>query len=122
MCSAGSFTSSRTRSAAATPPGSRNARTSMPLSRSVAVSPLCSVVFPAPSMPSIVISRPLLAMVRSDPIWHYDRTVLPELDRHPHARAVLAPVFGGADASHAYLFHGPGGAGKRAVARAIAAE
>jgi DNA polymerase-3 subunit delta' len=73
-------------------------------------------------MPSIVISRPLPGMVGSDPIWHYDRTVLPELDRHPHARAVLAPVLGGADASHAYLFHGPGGAGKRAVARAVAAE
>ena len=31
----------------------------------------------------------------------------------------LAP---GGKASHAYLFHGPGGAGKRAVARAMAAE
>ena len=29
---------------------------------------------------------------------------------------------GGASASHAYLFHGPGGAGKRSVARAFAAE
>ncbi len=48
--------------------------------------------------------------------------MLPELDRHPHARAVLGPVLSGAEASHAYLFHGPGGAGKRAVARAIAAE
>src|SRR5438270_11992695 len=73
-------------------------------------------------MPSIVISRPLRAIVGSDPIWHYDRTVLPELDRQPHARAVLGPVLAGADASHAYLFHGPGGAGKRAVARAVAAE
>src|SRR3954452_18789022 len=45
-------------------------------------------------------------------------TLLPGLDRHPHARAVLrldAP-------SHAYLFHGPAGAGKRDVARAFAAE
>jgi DNA polymerase-3 subunit delta' len=73
-------------------------------------------------MPSIVISRPLRAMVGSDPICHYDRNVLPELERHPHARALLAPVLDGADASHAYLFHGPGGAGKRAVARAVAAE
>ena len=48
--------------------------------------------------------------------------MLPELERHPHARAILAPVLDGADASHAYLFHGPGGAGKRAVARAVAAE
>jgi DNA polymerase-3 subunit delta' len=28
----------------------------------------------------------------------------------------------GADASHAYLFHGPGGSGKRSAARALAAE
>jgi DNA polymerase-3 subunit delta' len=49
--------------------------------------------------------------------------VLAELDRHPHARAVLEPALSaGAHASHAYLFHGPGGAGKRSVARAIAAE
>jgi DNA polymerase-3 subunit delta' len=47
--------------------------------------------------------------------------VLPELDRHPHARAVLGPVLTGGEASHAYLFHGPGGAGKRAVAREVAA-
>jgi DNA polymerase-3 subunit delta' len=52
------------------------------------------------------------------------------LDAHPHARAVLAPVWPGAAPagaaarpapSHAYLFHGPPGAGKRAVARAFAA-
>src|SRR4051812_50162657 len=44
--------------------------------------------------------------------------MLPGLEHHPHARAVLrldAP-------SHAYLFHGPAGAGKREVARAFAAE
>ena len=28
----------------------------------------------------------------------------------------------GAEPSHAYLFHGPGGAGKRSVARAVASE
>ncbi len=45
------------------------------------------------------------------------------LDRHPHARAVLAPaLLGKGRPSHAYLFHGPAGAGKRAVARALAAE
>jgi DNA polymerase III subunit delta' len=44
------------------------------------------------------------------------------VDRHPHARAVLLPaVQPGASASHAYLFHGPAGAGKRTVARAFAA-
>ncbi len=49
--------------------------------------------------------------------------MLRDLERHPHARAVLAPALEGEGrASHAYLFHGPGGAGKRSVARAIAAE
>jgi DNA polymerase-3 subunit delta' len=49
--------------------------------------------------------------------------VLAELNRHPHVRAVLAPALArGGRPSHAYLFYGPGGAGKRAVARALAAE
>jgi DNA polymerase III subunit delta' len=49
--------------------------------------------------------------------------VLVELDPHPHARAVLAPALeDDGRPSHAYLFHGPGGAGKRAVARAMASE
>src|SRR5205085_3418627 len=49
--------------------------------------------------------------------------VLAELERHPHARTVLAPALSaGGQASHAYLFHGPGGSGKRAVARALAGE
>jgi DNA polymerase III subunit delta' len=49
--------------------------------------------------------------------------MLAELERHPHARAVLAPALApGGRASHAYLFYGPGGAGKRSAARAIAAE
>jgi DNA polymerase-3 subunit delta' len=48
--------------------------------------------------------------------------MLAELDRHPQARAVLAPVLlPGGRPSHAYLFHGPGGAGKRSAARAVAA-
>ena len=48
--------------------------------------------------------------------------MLAELERHPHARAVLAPALGPHPRpSHAYLFHGPGGAGKRAAARALAA-
>ena len=49
--------------------------------------------------------------------------MLEQLDRHPHARAVLAPALSpGGRPSHAYLFHGPGGAGKRSVARAVASE
>jgi DNA polymerase III subunit delta' len=49
--------------------------------------------------------------------------VLVQLDRHPHARAILGPaLLDGGRASHAYLFHGPGGAGKREAARALAAE
>ena len=44
-------------------------------------------------------------------------------ERHPHARAVLtAALSPGGRPSHAYLFHGPAGAGKRDVARAFAAE
>jgi DNA polymerase-3 subunit delta' len=49
--------------------------------------------------------------------------VLAELERHPHARAVLGPALPPQGRpSHAYLFHGPGGSGKRAAARALAAE
>ncbi len=49
--------------------------------------------------------------------------LLAELEDHPHARAILAPALGpDGEPSHAYLFHGPGGAGKRAVARALATE
>ncbi|MHB1570471.1 MAG: hypothetical protein ACYCXW_00425 [Solirubrobacteraceae bacterium] len=49
--------------------------------------------------------------------------MLAELERHPHARAVLAPALDTPPrASHAYLFHGPGGSGKRPAARALAAK
>jgi DNA polymerase-3 subunit delta' len=48
--------------------------------------------------------------------------VLPGIERHPHARAVLTPALPPDGApSHAYLFHGPAGSGKRDVARAFAA-
>src|SRR3954468_15363907 len=107
MRSDGSLTRSRTRSAAATPPGSRRSTAS----GRAAASPAASVVLPAPSRPSIVTRG-----IGPEP---YDAIqMLPGLERHPHARAVLrldAP-------SHAYLFHGPAGAGKREVARAFGAE
>src|SRR5882672_7307437 len=47
---------------------------------------------------------------------------LPGIDVHPHARAVLAPALRAQGSpSHAYLFHGPAGTGKRSIARAFAA-
>ncbi len=47
---------------------------------------------------------------------------LPGIDAHPHALAVLGPALEGRTrASHAYLFHGPSGTGKRTIARAFAA-
>src|SRR5271157_5430680 len=45
----------------------------------------------------------------------------PGLEAHPHARAILAAALAPMGApSHAYLFHGPPGTGKRAAARAFA--
>ncbi len=48
-------------------------------------------------------------------------TALPGIDAHPHARAVLGSALPpGGSPSHAYLFHGPAGTGKREIARAFA--
>ncbi len=47
---------------------------------------------------------------------------LPGIEAHPHARAVLGSGLApGGRPSHAYLLHGPAGAGKRRIARALAA-
>jgi DNA polymerase III subunit delta' len=47
---------------------------------------------------------------------------LPGIEAHPHARAVLGPALAPAcGPSHAYLFYGPAGTGKRDTARAFAA-
>ena len=41
---------------------------------------------------------------------------------HPQARMVLSTALASGEPSHAYLFHGPAGTGKRTVARAFAVE
>jgi DNA polymerase-3 subunit delta' len=46
---------------------------------------------------------------------------LPGTEHHPHARATLGAALDGGSPSHAYLFHGPAGSGKRTAARAFAA-
>ena len=48
--------------------------------------------------------------------------VLRGTEDHAHARMVLGAALAHGDASHAYLFHGPPGTGKRTAARALAAE
>ena len=48
-------------------------------------------------------------------------TALAGTEHHPQARMVLSAALA-AGPSHAYLFHGPAGTGKRTVARAFAAE
>ncbi len=49
-------------------------------------------------------------------------STLPGIDAHPHALAVLGAALPPDGApSHAYLFHGPPGTGKRTIARAFAA-
>src|SRR4051794_32682056 len=49
-------------------------------------------------------------------------TVLAGTEDHPHARMVLGSALASGSPSHAYLFHGPPGTGKRTAARALAAE
>jgi DNA polymerase-3 subunit delta' len=49
--------------------------------------------------------------------------VIAALEPHPHAAAVLgAALAEGGHPAHSYLLHGPAGTGKRAAARAFAAE
>jgi DNA polymerase-3 subunit delta' len=48
--------------------------------------------------------------------------VLPGIDEHPHARALLGGALApGGNPSHAYLFHGLAGSGMHTIARAFAA-
>jgi DNA polymerase III subunit delta' len=50
---------------------------------------------------------------------------LPGIEDHPHAQSVLGAALAGLPGkapSHAYLLHGPAGAGKRALTRAFAGE
>src|SRR4051812_20696879 len=100
------------RSESSTPPGSRSTSSSRPRSASARVRPATSVVLPAPSSPSMEMSRPR-AMPRIMPVSI--------LEAHPHAAAVLGAALRGRP-SHAYLFHGPAGTGKREAAREFAAE
>src|SRR4051794_1462999 len=100
------------RSDSSTPPGSRSTSSSRPRAASSRVSPATSVVLPAPSRPSTVMSRPV-ATPRIIPVS--------VLEAHPHAAAVLGAALR-TRPSHAYLFHGPAGSGKREAARAFAAE
>ena len=48
--------------------------------------------------------------------------VLEGTEQHAHARMVLGSAIEHGAPSHAYLFHGPPGTGKRTAARALAAE
>jgi DNA polymerase-3 subunit delta' len=48
--------------------------------------------------------------------------VLEGTEQHAHARMVLGAALEQGSPSHAYLFHGPPGTGKRTAARALAAE
>jgi DNA polymerase-3 subunit delta' len=79
-------------------------------------------------MPSIVISRPRSTNgrlrgggTRRRYAPRVTATALPGIERHPHAKALLLAALPPAEASHAYLFAGPAGSGKRAIARAFAA-
>jgi len=63
-----------------------------------------------------------MAGVSTAPTTPAPTTALAGIDAHPHARAVLTPALAPhGSPSHAYLFHGPPGTGKRTVARAFAA-
>jgi DNA polymerase III subunit delta' len=79
-----------------------------------------------PALSSALFASPLTGYGSRSPYDADEMTrelpsTLEGIDAHPHARAVLLSALATGAASHAYLFHGPRGAGKRTVARAFAA-
>jgi DNA polymerase III subunit delta' len=63
----------------------------------------------------------MVGIVQSAPESDAAAALLSGVQAHPHARAVLAGAISPAGSpSHAYLFHGPAGSGKRSAARAFA--
>ena len=118
--SAGSLTSARMRSDSSTPPGSRSTTGVAPAQRAPRA--------PATSVRLAGAVEPLDGDQASAPRTSARRysarraVTLAALEPHPHAAAVLGAALRRRGPSHAYLLHGPAGTGKRAAARAFAAE
>src|SRR5579875_2400567 len=138
------------RSASGSDPGSRSSVSAMPSARSRACRRAASVLLPAPSIPSIVISRPCATARPYTPRSPGARSLgrrgaparrrcgggsiasdrrplyacameLTGIERRDQAGTLLRAALAGGQVAHAYLFHGPTGAGKSAAARAFAA-
>ena len=73
--------------------------------------------------PSHEVHADVLAAVRGSPGGGgVTAPMLAGTEDHAHARMVLGSALESGAPSHAYLFHGPPGTGKRTAARALAAE